>query len=140
VSVLVDTTIWSLALRRRSGDLNATEARLVAEWSALVCDGRPILIGPIRQELLSGIRDHRMFERLRRSLGAFFHASIRSMDYDQAAALFNQCRSRGVAATSVDMLICAVSRRLKVSLFTIDSDFGRYAACFQLQLYQPAGE
>ena len=54
--VLVDTTIWSLALRRRPQALNEHERLLVEEWVRLVRLGQAVLIGPIRQEVLSGIR------------------------------------------------------------------------------------
>jgi hypothetical protein len=71
VRVLVDTTIWSLALKRRPGSRNAEEGRLVKAWEELVRDGRIVLLGLIRQEILSGIADGRQFARLRDALTAF---------------------------------------------------------------------
>ena len=62
MNVLVDTTIWSLALRRRLRDLSDDEARLVARWAELIQSGQAILIGLVRQEILSGIRDRVAFE------------------------------------------------------------------------------
>ncbi len=53
VMVLVDTSVWSLALRRKPEHLSPREQLLVAEWSELVREGRVQMIGPIRQELLS---------------------------------------------------------------------------------------
>ena len=68
--VLVDTTIWSLALRRRRGILSERERRLVEEWARLVRSGEAVLIGPIRQEILSGIRTEKSFAAIQESLTA----------------------------------------------------------------------
>jgi hypothetical protein len=53
----VDTPVWSLALRRKPKDLHPDERRRVDALTDLVRDGRAVLIGPIRQEVLSGIRE-----------------------------------------------------------------------------------
>ena len=55
MNILVDTSVWSLALRRKTESLNATERFLVAELSELIREGRARLVGLVRQELLSGI-------------------------------------------------------------------------------------
>ena len=55
MNVLVDTSIWSLALRQNIESLNTTEKFLVAELSELIREGRARLIGLVRRELLSGI-------------------------------------------------------------------------------------
>ncbi len=65
MKVLVDTSVWSLALRRRSpAHPAATELR------RLIVAGRAALIGAIRQEVLSGIRDPTAFDQLRDHLRA----------------------------------------------------------------------
>ena len=71
MQVLVDTCIWSLALRLQTRHLNASEALLREELGNIVEEGRAQLIGPIRQELLSGIREAAQFERLREHLRGF---------------------------------------------------------------------
>jgi len=53
MNVLVDTSVWSLALRRREVD---EESEIVRELRELIVEGSAVIIGPIRQELLSGIR------------------------------------------------------------------------------------
>lgn len=135
--ILVDTTIWSLALRRRPGDLSELERGLVAEWARLVRRGEAALIGPIRQEVLSGIRDEKAFAAIRESLGDFRYLEIRDGDYDTAAIFFNRCRARGIAATAVDLLICAVSNRYELPIFTTDADFGLCAPHVGIQLHSP---
>jgi predicted nucleic acid-binding protein len=47
----------------------------------------------------------------------------------------NVCRKRGVAATSVDLLICAVALRNKWSVFTTDRDFERYSRMLGVKLF-----
>src|SRR5262249_53327082 len=60
--VLVDTSIWSLALRRRPAALTLAEEGVVDEWTGLVSEGLAGLIGPIRQEILSGVKRVEVFE------------------------------------------------------------------------------
>lgn len=136
--ILIDTTIWSLALRRRPEDLNDQERLLVAEWSRLVRRGQAILIGPIRQEILSGIKDEKAFEAIRESLGDFRYIDVQPTDYDTAAAFFNRCRSRGISGTSIDLLICAVAHRSELPIFSTDPDFGHYAPHVGIELHQLA--
>jgi hypothetical protein len=71
MSILIDTPIWSLALRRPAERLSSEERRHVAEWTELVREHRVLLIGLVRQEVLSGIRDTRTFERLLTALRGF---------------------------------------------------------------------
>jgi predicted nucleic acid-binding protein len=68
VKVLVDTSVWSLALRRRSPD---REGSIVRELGRLIADFEVAMIGPIRQELLSGIREEGQYLALREKLRAF---------------------------------------------------------------------
>ena len=135
--VLVDTSIWSLALRRRSAVLSAPEHRLVDEWARLVAEGLAALIGPVRQEILSGIRDAGAFRALRRALLDFPHLGIDTADYDRAAEFFNTCRSRGLTGGPIDMLISAVAYRHEVPVFAADTDYTGYARCVPLRLYLP---
>lgn len=121
--VLVDTSVWSLALRRTPDRLNERERKLVEEWRRLIDHGQALLVGPIRQEILSGIREEFEFERLRDHLRAFNDVPIQTGDYEEAARLFNRCRSRGVVGTPIDLLMCAVAHRLNLDIFTTDRDF-----------------
>lgn len=136
MSVLVDTPIWSLALRRKAGNLGPGERRLVDEWRDLVREGRAHLSGAIRQEILSGIRDERDFERLRERLAVFDDVPAGAEDHERAAGFFNACRTRGVTPTSIDMLICALAERHGMVVFTTDRDFTRYATILPIQLHE----
>jgi len=140
MSVLVDTTIWSLALRRRPADLNAGEHLLVTEWTELVKTGRARIIGVVRQELLSGIKQHALFEALREALSAFPDERVETEDHEAAARAGNDCRSKGIAVSLVDMLLCAVAHRHGMSIFTTDPDFARYARVLHLKLHSAPGK
>ena len=136
--VLVDTSVWSLALRRKAADLNPEERQIVVEWSDLVRDGRVQIIGPIRQEILSGIRDRGQFEALQRRLSAFPDTQIKTADYVQAARFFNLCRKEGVTGAPIDLLICAVAHRFGWPIFSRDDDFNRYAGLLPVRLHKAA--
>jgi len=135
VTVLVDTTIWSLALRRPARRLNPTQQRLVAEWRRLVEEGSAGIVGPVRQEILSGVRDADLFERLRDHLAGFDCIAIDIDDYDQAAHFYNVLRTGGVAGGAIDLLLCAVAHRWKIPIFTMDRDFDRYARHLPITLH-----
>jgi len=70
MKVLVDTSIWSLALRR-SGAISQEDQALIHELNELINEVRVALIGPIRQESLSGIAGQAQFEALKQKLQAF---------------------------------------------------------------------
>jgi predicted nucleic acid-binding protein len=138
--ILVDTSIWSLALRRRPTALSVGEHQLVEEWARLVTDARAALIGPIRQEILSGVRRAEVFEMLRQALSDFPYLGIDAGDYDRAAEFFNACRAHGVTGGPIDMLISAVAYRHEVPVFAADADYARYTRYlpFRLHLAAPA--
>ena len=137
MKVLVDTPIWSLALRRPASRLSPQEEKLKNLLSEIVSDGQMLIIGPIRQELLSGVREQSQFTRLRDLLRAFPDYALTAQEFERAAEMNNQCASRGVAATPVDMLICAVASATGGLIFSTDQDFRAYAKLLPIRLFQP---
>jgi predicted nucleic acid-binding protein len=131
MKVLVDTSVWSLALRRRAG----AEGPEVQELRSLVDEGRVAMIGPIRQELLSGIRTPESFERLRDHLQPYADEQLETADFERAAEHFNTCRARGMQGSNTDFLICAVAERRKLPILTTDTDFSRFAAVLPIRLH-----
>ena len=131
MKVLVDTSVWSLALRRRV----RTEDPVVQELRALVDEGRVAMIGPIRQELLSGLRTTEAFERLRDHLQPYTDEQLETADFERAAEHFNTCRARGVQGSNTDFLICAVAERRNLPILTTDADFSRFAAVLPITLH-----
>lgn len=132
MAVLVDTSIWSLAFRRRQ----KTENALVARLEELITAGEAFIIGPIRQELLSGIKNRSQFNRLRKAMSAFPDIFIHTGDYELAAEMYNACRAKGIQGSTIDFLICAVSKRRSLSIFTDDSDFKRFRKVIDIRIFE----
>ncbi len=89
----------------------------------LITEGRVVLLGATRQEVLSGIRYTEQFVRLRDYLRAFPDIALTNEDYELAAELFNTCRSNGVQGSNTDFLICAVAHHRSYNILTTDKDF-----------------
>lgn len=132
MKVLVDTSIWSLALRRREHAQNP-EAE---ELGRLIASHVVEIIGPIRQEVLSGVRDSAQFELLATCLDAFVDLPLTAEDYVTAAKFYNLCRANGIQGSNTDFLICAVAVRHDLSVFTTDGDFPHFAKCLPILLHE----
>ena len=130
--VIVDTSVWSLALRRAV----QVKDRARAELEQLVSDGRAALIGPIRQEILSGVKDKKQFDLLRNSLRAFPDVQLTAEDYEDAARFFNACRAKGVQGSNTDFLICAVAVRHEMPILTSDRDFEGFSKILPITLHR----
>ena len=135
MNVLVDTSIWSLALRRRAEHRSARETAQVETLNAAIERGLVKVLGIVRQELLSGIKTRQQFENLRELMDAFPDAEITAADYIEAARLGNACYAKGVTPSVVDMLLCAVASRQGWEIFTTDPDFERYSRIIDLKLH-----
>ena len=133
MKVLVDTSVWSLALRR---DL-PSDGPEVSELIELIKETRVQMIGPVRQELLSGIKSQAQFQKLRNHLRSFPDIELSARDYEYAAEFFNLCRSKGVQGSNTDFLICAIAARLKTPIFTTDGDFTLFQLHLPITLHRP---
>lgn len=133
MNVIVDTSVWSLALRRQKRDSGPH----LALFEAAVLERRIGLLGFVRQEVLSGIRRAEQFERIRDDLRAFDDVPLEIEDHEVAAQFFNQCRAKGIQGSVVDLLICAVSYRNKFPILTTDKDFDRFAKLLPIRLLIP---
>ena len=137
MNVLVDTSVWSLALRRKTESLNATEKFIVAELSELVRERRARLIGLVRQELLSGIKTTEQYEKLRLHLRSFPDEPIDTSDHEEAAKAGNRCRGKGIVVSIVDILLCAVAIKREWAIFTTDPDFANYVKVLPISIHTP---
>ncbi len=135
MKVLVDTSIWSLALRRKGGPakLNDEEKRLVALLVEAIRDGRVLVAGPVRQEVLSGIATPEQFAEVKTRLDPFPDHPIASEDYIEAALLCNLCRRRGVECGAVDMLLCALAYRNEWTILARDGGMERSIAAIEAE-------
>ena len=107
MKVIVDTCIWSYALRHN----NKKEDIHVKELQELINEVRVQIIGPIRQEILSGIKTKKHFQILRKHLQAFPDLQLTTQDFELAAEFFNTARQKGIQGSNTDFLICAVASR-----------------------------
>lgn len=123
MKIIVDTSIWSLALRRKKKQ-SFSEVKIL---ESLIDNQRICMLGPIRQEILSGIKDNKQFVQLKDILNAFDDFNITTKDYEKAAEFFNLCRGKGIQGSNTDYLICAVSSNNRFPIFTSDKDFEIYS-------------
>jgi predicted nucleic acid-binding protein len=135
MQVIVDTSVWSLVLRRSAVPADAVQQAAIAALKDLIADARAMLIGPVRQELLCGIKDPVQFERLRSALAAFPDETLTTQDYECAAEFFNSCRAHGLQGSNTDFLICAVAAQRKLPIFSLDQDFTHFQKCVPLELF-----
>ncbi len=134
MKVLVDTSIWYIAFRKHKNGLSLEEKSILNQLIELIQEVRVVLIGPIRQEILSGIADENQFILLKEKLTAFDDLAINTADYEIAAEFFNLCRKKGIQGYHIDFLICAVAYRNKLHIFTIDKDFQQYSKHLRINL------
>jgi predicted nucleic acid-binding protein len=133
VKVIVDTSVWSSALRRHAGGESA-ETRILRD---LVLDRKVQMLGPIRQEVLSGVRSAAHFRKLRDRLATFPDLPLNTDDYVRAAEFFNVSRSKGIQGSNTDFLLCSVSARTAMPIFTTDKDFSVFAGHLPIRLFSP---
>ncbi len=131
MNVLVDTSVWSLVLRRNSpqDDPKAQQLRELIE------QGHSIhILGTILQEILEGIRNPADFDRIKTHLQALPMIYPTAEDYVAAAELWSLCMSRGVQLGTVYAQIATVCIRRDMALLTSDQDFVHAAGVCPLKL------
>jgi predicted nucleic acid-binding protein len=131
MSVLVDTSIWSAALRRGTVKNQAS----VNDLTRLIQELRVRIIGPVRQEILSGIKTEKQFQELKSYLSAFPDLPLEAADYEQAAEFFNICRRNGIQGSNTDFLICSAAYHRNLEIFTSDHDFLDFQKYLPIKLY-----
>jgi hypothetical protein len=122
-----------LSLRRSE----AVDSPEVSELIELIRELRVQIIGPIRQELLTGIKNRSQLTSLRDHLRAFPDIEMTNRDYESAAEYHNLCRSKGVQGSNTDFLICAIAARHKMPIFTTDADFTLFRQHLPILLHLP---
>jgi hypothetical protein len=130
MKVIVDTSIWSLALRRKKKE-STSEIRIL---ESLIDNQKVGILGPIRQEILSGIKENKQFLQLKEFLSAFEDHPIITKDYELAVEYYNICRSKGVQGSNTDFLICAVSHNNRFPILTSDKDFETFSKFIPITL------
>ena len=127
----MDTSVWSLSLRRGGPADHAAVRKLAA---LLRGDEDVVLTGPILQEILQAFRDDATFRRVAVYFAPFELLELRRGDYIVAARLHRRCVSAGVPASTQDCQIAAAAIEHNCLLLTADEDFGRIAQHSPLRL------
>ena len=133
MKVIVDTDVWSEALRKKKGK----KSDQVRELVELIQEGRVEMIGPIRMEVLSGIRESNVFDSFAERLSAFPDRQISSEVYVLAARFYNLCRSKGIQGSNTDFLICACAVKWNVPILSKDKDYQRYLKYVPIDILKP---
>lgn len=136
MNVIVDTSVWSVALRKNKDLSKKTTLRQISTLQKLVKESKVVLLGAIRQELLSGIRFQEQYDKLKTRLREFPDLPLKIEDYELAAQYFNICRQNGVQGSNTDFLICAAANRYDYSILTADKDFEHFSQYIPVNLAQ----
>lgn len=133
MKVLVDTDVWSEAVRKKKGK----KSNFVLELVDLIQEGRLEMIGPIRMEVLSGIKEAETFDAFSETLSAFPDRTMNSDIYVMAARFYNLCRSKGIQGSNTDFQICACSVQWNTPILSKDKDYALYKKHLPIELVQP---
>jgi len=133
VSTFVDTSVWSLALRRDTPHLSPEVAHL--RW-ALRSDDAVFTTGLVMQELLQGFRGPRAADAIVDRFSALPLLQPDRSDHVAAADLRNDCRRRGVQIGTIDALLARLCIRFELTMLTTDADFHRIAEHHALHVWR----
>ena len=135
MTLLVDTSVWSLAFRR---DSDASSAEVLALRQALEGGDLVVTAGLILQELLQGFSAQRASKDIIDRFSALPFVSPERQDHIDAAELRNKCRRSGVQAGTIDALLAQLCVRHGLTLLTTDKDFAHNAFHCPLALWKPS--
>ncbi|MCB1122798.1 MAG: PIN domain-containing protein [Verrucomicrobiae bacterium] len=127
---IVDTSVWSEFLRRKDPESSA-QLEILRQG---IRQQNVQMLGIVRQELLSGIKEKSQFRKIRDILEGFPDLLATSDDHLLAAEFFNRCRSKGIQGSPVDFLICAQASRNNMRILAADKDYEQYAVLLPLEL------
>ena len=133
MSLLVDTSVWSLAFRR---DSQSTSEEVAALRQAIEGGDTVVTTGLILQELLQGFSGPRARKDIIERFSALPDLAPDRKNHIDAAELRNQCRRAGVQIGTIDALIAQLCISHKLVLLTTDHDFVHAASHCPLQLWK----
>lgn len=129
--VLVDTSVWSLALRRKG----PADHPSVGALASLLRSGEDVFVsGLILQEVLQAFRSDASFRTILRHLEPFPLLDLGRSDYVAAATLHRRCAAKGLGVSTSDCQIAMAAIRHECLLLTADRDFERIARVSDLGL------
>ena len=132
MSLFVDTSVWSLALRR---DVVSSAAEVMTLRQALEAGDMIVTTGLVLQELLQGFAGPRARRAIIERFAALPLINPDRQDHIEAADLRNRCRRSGLQIGTIDALLAELCIRHSLTLLTTDKDFSLVAARFPLRLW-----
>ncbi|WP_297922725.1 PIN domain-containing protein [Metallibacterium sp.] len=131
MTLFVDTSVWSLALRR---DAPSDHAAVSVLRKALLDGDTIVITGIVLQELLQGFHGPKDQARLIERLQVLPFLNPTRDTHVQAATLRNTCRRKGVQIGTIDALIAQLCIEHDLALLTADKDFVHAARFVPLRL------
>src|SRR5574337_643128 len=132
MTLLVDTSVWSLALRR---DVEAAEPEVQELKEALFGSEVVVTTGLVLQELLQGFSGAKAQTQIIERFAALPLLQPDRDDHISAAALRNSCRQSGVQLGTIDALLAQLAIRHDLTLLTTDKGFTHAAKHCSLRVW-----
>lgn len=132
MTLLVDTSVWSLAFRR---DVEAAEPEVQELKDALFGSDVVVTTGLVLQELLQGFSGAKARTQIIERFAALPLLQPDRDDHIGAAALRNACRKAGVQIGTIDALLAQLAVRHELTLLTTDKDFTHAAKHCALRVW-----
>jgi predicted nucleic acid-binding protein len=132
MTLLVDTSVWSLAFRR---DAQVYGPEVHQLKRALSGSESVVTTGLVLQELLQGFSGLKAQAQIVERFAALPLLQPDRDDYINAAALRNACRRAGVQIGTIDALLAQLCIRHEVALLTTDKDFSHAAKHCPLRIW-----
>lgn len=133
MTLLVDTSVWSLALRR---DARAEGAEVQALRTALAGNQSVVTTGLILQELLQGFSGPRARREIIEKFSALLLIPPDRQDHIEASELRNRCRRAGVQVSTIDALLIQLCARHDLVMLTTDRAFTLAAKHCDFRVWQ----
>jgi predicted nucleic acid-binding protein len=135
MTLLVDTSVWSLAFRR---DIQISGPEVLALHAAIDGGDAIVTTGLVLQELLQGFSGPRARKDIVQRFAALPLLVPDRQDYINAADTRNICRRAGIQIGTIDALLGQLSIRHDPTLLTTDADFTLAARHCPLRIWRPA--
>jgi predicted nucleic acid-binding protein len=132
LSFFVDTSVWSLALRR---DEPAPNSQVTALKQAIQNGELIVTTGLVLQELLQGFSGPKARDQILEYFSALPLLSPDRGDHVEAASLRNRCRRQGIQIGTVDALLAQLCIHHNLMMLSSDRDFQRVTKHSNLRLW-----
>ncbi len=135
MSLLVDTSVWSLAFRR---DAEASTQAVEVLRTALEGADQVFTTGLVLQELLQGFSGPKARSQLIERFAALAFLQPDRDDHIEAAEVRNTCRRNGVQIGTIDAVLIQLCMRHDLVLLSTDNDFRSASKHVKFRLWSGA--